>query len=119
MKSSLGALMLWLGWAIALNGADVPVITPEQAKAHVGETVTVEGVVANVHISGKGNGFLNFGAAYPKQVFAAYVPASTAMSGYDLLAMEGKTVRVTGKIGLYKSKPEIIVTKSDQVKPAG
>lgn len=42
--------------------------------AHIGEYATVEGVVAKVFTSNKGNTFLNFGAAYPNQTFTGWIP---------------------------------------------
>ena len=41
------------------------IIAANEAAAHVGEYVTVEGVVAKVFTSKSGNTFLNIGAAYP------------------------------------------------------
>src|SRR5262244_3703816 len=58
--------------------AQQAVIGDAQASAHVGETATVEGVVANVFTSRAGNTFLNFGRAYPNQTFTAVVFRSTA-----------------------------------------
>jgi hypothetical protein len=40
-------------------------IPANEAAAHVGEYATVEGVLAKVFTSNKGNTFLNIGAAYP------------------------------------------------------
>ena len=46
-------------------------IQDHEAASHVGEVVTVRGVVANVHTSRAGNTFLNLGRPYPNQVFTA------------------------------------------------
>jgi DNA/RNA endonuclease YhcR with UshA esterase domain len=85
-------------------------ITPEQAKNHLGERVTVSGVVAQVTVSRKGNTFLNFGAAYPNDVFSVTVFASDSGRFPDLRGLTGKRVAVTGLIKLYRGKPEIVLS---------
>jgi hypothetical protein len=51
-----------------------------------------------VHITRSGTTFLNFGAAYPKQTF-------TAGSRFpNPQQWEGKRVRVTGKVRLYRDR---------------
>lgn len=92
------------------NGPPAAQITPEQAKSHIGERVTVSGVVAQVSASRKGHTYLNFGAAYPNQVFAAVVFASDASQFPDLRSLNGKRVAVTGLVKLYRGKPEIVLT---------
>jgi hypothetical protein len=90
-----------------------PTYTPEEAAKHVGETATVTGRVDGFHQSGKGNIFLNMGGAYPNQAFTAFIPSAgqfTNAQQYD-----GKTVSVSGKIQLYKGKPEIVVTSPGQI----
>ncbi len=54
------------------------------------------------------------GGHYPNQAFTAYIPASSASNFSDVKQYEGKRVSVTGKIALYKGKPEIIVTSPSQ-----
>jgi hypothetical protein len=53
------------------------VIPANEAAAHVREYATVEGVVAKVFTSNKGNTFLNFGAAYPNQTFTGWIPPAS------------------------------------------
>ncbi len=90
-------------------------ITPQEAAAHAGETVTVEGEVSGVGMSKKGAIFINFGGKYPNQTFTAYVPSSAGLDPNDLKGLSGKKVRVTGKIGSYKGKPQIVVIKRSQI----
>ncbi len=94
------------------------VIRDTEAAAHVGQTATVEGVVANVFTSRAGNTFLNFGRPYPRQSFTAVVFRSAADRFPDLHPLEGKRVRVTGVITLYRGRPEIILERPDQLKAA-
>jgi DNA/RNA endonuclease YhcR with UshA esterase domain len=91
-------------------------IRDSEAASHVGEDVTVEGIIANVHTSRAGNTFLNFGRPYPNQTFTAAVFRSEASQFSDLHGWEGKRVRVTGRIKLYRGRPEIILDDPDQLK---
>ena len=101
---------------IDFSAAETPLTyTTAQAASHVGETATVCGKVAGTHHSGRGNTFVNLDGAYPKQAFTAFIPASSASVGADVRALEGKNICVTGKIVLYKGKPEIVVTTKGQI----
>ena len=70
-----------------------------------------------VFTSNKGNTFIDFGGDYPHQTFTGYVPAGSALAGGDssLAALEGKRIKITGTIDLYKGKPEIKITSKDQI----
>ena len=74
------------------------------------ETATITDRVDGVHQSGKGNIFLNMGGKYPNQAFTAFIPSSNAGQFSQPQQYEGRTITVSGKIALYKGKPEIIVT---------
>jgi DNA/RNA endonuclease YhcR with UshA esterase domain len=86
-----------------------------EAAKHVGETATITGTVDGVHQSGKGNIFLNMGGKYPNQCFTAFIPSSSAAQFSNPQQYEGRTVSVSGKITLYKGKPEIIVNSPSQI----
>jgi DNA/RNA endonuclease YhcR with UshA esterase domain len=92
-----------------------PTYTALEAPKHVGETATVTDRVDGVHQSGKGNIFLNMGGKYPNQAFTAFIPASSAGQFSQPQEYEGRTVAVSGKITLYKGKPEIIVNSPSQI----
>lgn len=96
-------------------------LTPEAAKAHVGETATVCGPVANTYYSRFVEGkptFINFGHPYPNHVF------SIAIMGVDRAKFdnapedlfEGKSVCVTGLIESYDYKPLIVVRDKAQIR---
>jgi DNA/RNA endonuclease YhcR with UshA esterase domain len=92
------------------------VIPANEAAAHVGEYATVEGVVAKVFSSNKGNTFLNIGASYPNQTFTSWVPpASPVNKSPTLSGIEGKHVKITGRIEMYKGKPEIRINAIEQL----
>ena len=96
-------------------------LTPEAAKAHVGQTATVCGKVANTYYSRFVEGkptFINFGHPYPNHVF------SIAIMGADRAkfdnapekVFEGKSVCVTGLIEAYDHKPLIVVRDKAQIR---
>jgi DNA/RNA endonuclease YhcR with UshA esterase domain len=86
-----------------------------EAAKHVGETATITDTVDGVHQSGKGNIFLNMGGKYPNQAFTAFIPAASAAQFSQAQQYEGQIVAVSGKITLYKGKPEIIVNSPSQI----
>ena len=63
------AFLLALGFALAAapSLAQTQMIAAADAKAHVGQTVTVEGVVSEVHTAASGRAtFIDIGGRYPK-----------------------------------------------------
>lgn len=110
----LGLLLVLL--PITLLSAQV--VTDAEAGSHVGEQVTVRGVVANVYTSRSGNTFLNFGHPYPEQTFAGVIFRSASGRFPNPSQWEGKVVLVTGTIRLYKGKPEIILESPTQLRRA-
>jgi hypothetical protein len=106
------------GWLSVLGAAQTATVIPDtEAAQHVGQKATVEGTVVEVFTSNKGNTFIDFGGDYPHQTFTGYVPAGSALAGGDssLAALEGKRIKITGTIDLYKGKPEIKITSKDQL----
>lgn len=91
------------------------VIRDSEAASHVGQTLTVEGTVASVHVTRSGTTFLNFGAAYPNQTFSAVIFPSAASRFPNPQQLEGKRVRVGGPVRLYRGRPEIILETSGQL----
>jgi len=55
------------------------------------------------------------GGAYPNQAFTAFIPSGSAAQFSNAQQYDGRTIAVTGKIQLYKGKPEIIVTSPSQI----
>ncbi len=113
----------WLALFIALHAPflasahaqTATVIPANEAAAHINEWATVEGVVAKVFTSKSGNTFLNIGATYPNQTFTGWIPNSSPVKGSALLdGIEGKHVRITGRIGIYNDKPEIRINAAEQ-----
>jgi hypothetical protein len=102
-----GAIVFAL--AVEAGPAFAVTIADSQAISHVGQNATVQGTVSNVHISGKGTVFINFGASYPNQDFTAVIFSSSAGAFGDVMKLEGKKLAVTGPITMWKGKPEMIL----------
>ena len=96
--------------------AQMPTIAPADAKAHVGQTVTIEGPVDNVYSARSGMTFIDIGGRYPDNVFAAVILTDDSAKFPNVKALDGKVVDVTGAVSLYRGKPEIILKSADQVK---
>ena len=109
--------VLFCGWLVPSYSAQtVTVIPANEAAEHVGEYATVEGVVAKVFTSKSGNTFLNIGARYPNQTFTGRVPpASPVNKSPTLSGIEGKHVKISGRIEMYKGKPEIRINAAEQL----
>src|ERR1700739_712752 len=96
--------------------ADTPIVSDSEAAQHIGQNASVEGVVMAVSTSRKGNTFINFGGVYPNQDFTGWIPAGTPLaSDPSIKSLEGKKVKISGLIELYRGKPEIRVFSRDQI----
>ena len=98
--------------------AQAPIVPDSAAASHVGQTVTVEGLVATVHVAPSGTIFLNFGRPYPSQTFTAVIFRSAAERFPNPRQWEGHRVRVTGEVRLYRGQPEIVLTAANQLQAA-
>ena len=94
--------------------APAGILSPTDAKNHVGEEATVRGKVYGVFVSQKGDVFMSMGAAHPKQPFTA-VCFQGAIQADDLKKFNGKTVSVKGKIKEYNGQVEIVLDTLDQI----
>jgi DNA/RNA endonuclease YhcR with UshA esterase domain len=111
------AVILVFGLVLMPISALAQTVKPGDAKSHVGQSVTVEGVVADVHHAASGSAiFLDFGGRYPNSEFAAVIFARDESKFSKIDALGGKTVDVTGPIRLYHGKPEIILNRAAQIK---
>jgi hypothetical protein len=95
----------------------LPAYTPEEAMKHEGERGTVEGLIVKVGSSPKGNLFLNMGAPFPNHTFSGVIAKPTVEKlGKDyIMSLEGKHLRITGDITIYKDKPEILIHDKSQI----
>jgi hypothetical protein len=87
-----------------------------EAAAHLGERVTIEGVVTGTPVTLNGTQFLDFGGLYPNQDFSAEISKADAAQFHNVSDYDGKRVQVTGTMTLYHGKPELILTSPDKLK---
>jgi hypothetical protein len=98
--------------AIAPAADVTPVaIDIKDAASHLDQVVVVGAKVFGYKAL-SGLTLVNLGAAYPDQLLTVVLKGE-AIAMAD--GLDGKTILVTGKVELYKGKPEIIVTKKDKV----
>ena len=110
-------IIVLLLWAIAGRTGEPIVIKDSEAIKYVGKEVEVRGRVVSVMTSPLGTTFINFGGEYPNQRFAGFIAAGSRIAADQRLTMiQGKTISITGRIELYKGKPEIQVISADQIK---
>jgi DNA/RNA endonuclease YhcR with UshA esterase domain len=114
MRLAAFALFLTLSATPAL-ATDVPAT---EAARHAGETVTVIGVLTNVHVNAKKMISLDIGGTYPDNPFTAVVFAKSMRNPPDFTPLVGKTLAITGMIKMFYGKPEIVINDDDQVKVA-
>jgi DNA/RNA endonuclease YhcR with UshA esterase domain len=97
--------------------AQTAVIAPSEAKDHSGQTVTIEGVVSEVHHAASGKmTFIDMGGQYPHNPFAGVIFSGDANKFPNVDTLDGKTVDITGRVKLYKGAPEIILNDPGQIK---
>jgi DNA/RNA endonuclease YhcR with UshA esterase domain len=91
------------------------VIADTDAAKHIGEKVTVEGIVVEVLTHGR-NFFIDLGNSYPHQTITGWIPENSGLADESrFYGLEGKKVKITGTIELYKGKPEIKIMSKDQL----
>jgi len=113
MKAYQLALVLMLMAAPAI----AEIIAPNETPRHVGQNVTVEGVVSDVHHAASGKAiFIDIGGHYPNNAFAAVIFEGDFDKFPEVDSLEGKTVDVTGAIKLFRGRPEIILNDPAQIK---
>jgi len=123
MAAAIIACGVFVGFAWSMFGSDAAetattrpgTVTAADAAAHIGETVTVEGIVSEVHVSERAT-FIDLGGRYPNEEFTGVIFTSDAGAFSDVDAYEGKTVDITGTVQLYRGRPEIILTSPSQIR---
>ena len=116
LRLLMSVLFVTAPLASPLRAQTAVVVSDTQAAQYIGQNVTVEGVVTAVSTSQKGNAFINFGGAYPNQRFTGWIPTGTPLASYtSLQLLKGKKIKITGRIELYRGKPEIRVLEKSQI----
>jgi DNA/RNA endonuclease YhcR with UshA esterase domain len=116
-EADMCRLILVLALLLTVAPAYAATVRPADARAHVGETVTVEGAVSEVYTARRSDmTFIDMGGRYPNEAFTAVIFSGDAGKFADVHALEGKTVDITGPVRLYKGRPEIILHDAGQIK---
>lgn len=87
----------------------------EWIKAHLDQEVTITGVPnAKSNTSAAGHFFYNFDRS-DLTLFCFKAVAATLPDEKKPAALVGKKIQVTGKLVLYKEKPQIVIRKPEQI----
>lgn len=113
---TLRHLIVLLAAILCVLGTRLLGLTPEEAAQFIGKEGAVDGVAVQVS-QASGNVYVNFGAKYPDHNFTAFVAKADvpAVGLPYLMSLEGKPVSVVGHITKMKGKPQIQVTKKQQI----
>ena len=116
---SLRLSMAIFALTISAQAARAAALAPEEAAKHAGETATVCGVVAGAKYASQIRGgltFIDFGKPYPDAPFTAMIfAADRAKFGTPERGLQGKQVCVTGRIQMFRGKPEIVLSDPKQL----
>ena len=116
MKSLLLTILAAIALCSSSLAADEKTIEASKAAQYVGQAVVVHGTVADVHQFKGGSIVLNFGAAYPNQIFVVFIPRNLVDVTGDMHESVGKEMVVEGTIEMYKGKPEIKLQDAGQLR---
>lgn len=110
--------ILALSFGMAASGAlaETQTITATDAKARIGQTVTVEGTVSDVHVGRSGAAFIDIGGRFPDNALTAVIFVDDLGKFPGAKSLAGKQVAVSGPVQLYQGKPEIVLKSADQLK---
>ena len=104
-------------FALACNAQS---IAPKDAEKNVGKMVTVCGQVVDAKYldrSGRKPTLLNLDKPFPNQIFTAVIYGEDRSKfGEPEKACMKKDVCVTGEIGIFREKPQIVVKERTQLK---
>jgi len=92
----------------------------DEVKDHIGDSVTVCGKVYSARFVSDATNqptFLNLGAAYPNQLLTVVIwgDVRKQFKVYPEDTFIQKEVCITGKIELYKDKPQIVIKQNTQI----
>lgn len=92
----------------------------DSVKFYEGKEITICAKVIDTYVSktNEGTTFVNFGNPYPKSTFTVVIfEADLPNFKYTpSVYLKEKKVCITGKVKIYKGKPEMIVNKEEQIK---
>lgn len=92
----------------------------DSVQFYEGKEITICAKVMDTYVSktNEGTTFVNFGNPYPKSTFTVVIfEADLPNFKYTpSVYLKEKKICITGKIKIYKGKPEMIVNKEEQIK---
>ncbi len=92
-------------------------VAPPDASSYVGQTVTIKGIVDGVHTASRsGVTFIDMGGQYPNNSFTGVIFREDTAKFPSVGSLSGKVVEITGRVRLYKGKPEIILKAAGQLR---
>ncbi len=102
--------------AVAVSATRDDVITPAAASSYMGQTVTIRGVVSDVHVTRADVTFIDMGGRYPDNAFTAVIFAENDGEFPHVRSLDGRTIEITGRVRLHRGKPEIVLRSAEQMK---
>ena len=90
-------------------------ISATEAKEHIDAQAVVKGKIAEVNV-GERIVRLNFEQPYPKNPFTAVIFPANTNKFPEVEKLKGKTVEISGKIAVYRERPQIVLTSTNQVR---
>lgn len=96
------------------KSATVKKIGALEATNYLNKTMTITGKVARVSVRPK-IVYIDIDKSYPNSPFNGIVFPSATNEFPNLKELKGKDVELTGKIAEYQGKPQIVLTKSNQL----
>jgi endonuclease YncB( thermonuclease family) len=101
------------------NADALPTLTAAEAADHIGSTATVCGTVASTKFAERSNAqptYLNLDRPYPDQLLTVVIWGTDRGSfGEPEKRYSGKRICVTGKVELFRERPQIIARDPSQV----
>jgi DNA/RNA endonuclease YhcR with UshA esterase domain len=111
------ATVLLFAIFLTITPARTETISACDANKHVGELVTVEGVVSDVHHAKSGKAtFINMCGAFPNNGFSGVIFSDDLAKFPEIDSLKGKTIDITGRTKSYQGSPETILNDPAQLK---
>jgi len=111
---------IFLSLLLFFSVLNANVIKPDEAINHINEYATVCGKVVSSFYSKSINGqptFINLDKSYPNQVFTIVIWGNYR-DNFNVPEKQynSKNICVTGKIGSFRNKAQMVVTSPNQIK---
>ncbi len=116
MKQLIFTLFIFFNTALVNAQTNIKL---SEVGSHIGDSVTVCGKVSDIRYfenSAKQPTFLNIGDKYPDQQLTLVIWGETRkLFTGKIEDMKEKDICITGRIILYKEKPEIVIARPEEI----